>query len=339
MLNCLIFGASYGSLIAAKLIEANHNVKIFCSEKELELIQKFNLKVTINSISKKQYKFEYKLNDQFQVYSSYDFSLNDIDIVFFAMQEHHFNSENLVKILNDISKKKIPIVSILNLLPYTYLSKFKKVKVDNIQNVYKSLKIWDKINTKFFTTTSPDPQIFFPNREYDNSMIVTLPSNFKVAKFEDDKSNQILDKLSHSIRSLKHPIQIKIYDTSFVPLAKWPMLICGNYRCVKKKDFLPICDVVNSDLLLSEKIYNQVIFLCKKIGAENDIFVPFNHYQKRSKMLTGPSSVAKALKNGSNTVERTDILISQIADQFKIKIDGLDEIVNNINNWIKHNTS
>ena len=68
MINCLIFGASYGSLIAAKLIEANHNVKIFCSEKELELIQKFNLKVTINSISKKQYKFEYKLNDQFQVY-------------------------------------------------------------------------------------------------------------------------------------------------------------------------------------------------------------------------------------------------------------------------------
>ena len=56
-------------------------------------------------------------------------------------------------------------------------------------------------------------------------------------------------------------------------------------------------------------------------------------------MLTGPSSVAKALKNGSKTVERTDILISQIADQFKIKIDGLDEIVNNINNWIKHNTS
>ena len=99
------------------------------------------------------------MNDQFQVYSSYDFSLNDIDIVFFAMQEHHFNSENLVKILNDISKKYQ--LYLLNLLPYTYLSKFKKVKVDNIQNVYKSLKIWDKINTKFFTTTSPDPQIFF----------------------------------------------------------------------------------------------------------------------------------------------------------------------------------
>ena len=52
-----------------------------------------------------------------------------------------------------------------------------------------------KFGTKLILNFLP-PQVlihkFFPNREYDNSRIVTLPSNFKVAKFEDDKSNKFL---------------------------------------------------------------------------------------------------------------------------------------------------
>jgi hypothetical protein len=28
------------------------------------------------------------------------------------------------------------------------------------------------------------------------------------------------------------PVKLKVYDSVFVPLAKWAMLLAGNYRCV-----------------------------------------------------------------------------------------------------------
>jgi hypothetical protein len=33
----------------------------------------------------------------------------------------------------------------------------------------------------------------------------------------------------------------------FVPLAKWPMLMTGNYRCVLDTEVRPIRDAVHSD--------------------------------------------------------------------------------------------
>ena len=48
----------------------------------------------------------------------------------------------------------------------------------------------------------------------------------------------------------------------FVPLAKWAMLITGNYRCVQKDAARSIKEAVHSDLEASRQIYNWVCALC-----------------------------------------------------------------------------
>jgi len=30
------------------------------------------------------------------------------------------------------------------------------------------------------------------------------------------------------------PVKLKVHESVFVPLAKWAMLIAGNYRCITK---------------------------------------------------------------------------------------------------------
>src|SRR4051812_49891182 len=45
--NVLIFGASYGSLLAAKLLAAGHNAKLVCVAAEAELINKEGTRVRL----------------------------------------------------------------------------------------------------------------------------------------------------------------------------------------------------------------------------------------------------------------------------------------------------
>ncbi len=70
---------------------------------------------------------------------------------------------------------------------------------------------------------------------------VRLPTNFKAARFESDAHTAMLRVLQADVeavrfddngKSIELPVKLKVHDSVFVPLAKWSMLMAGNYRCV-----------------------------------------------------------------------------------------------------------
>ena len=88
------------------------------------------------------------------------------------------------------------------------------------------------------TLCSPDPQAIRPPDEKVNELLVTLPTNFKVARFDSDKSTAILRQLEKEIDAVRYdprrrhkielPVKLRVYDSIFVPLAKWAMLLRGQ---------------------------------------------------------------------------------------------------------------
>ena len=44
------------------------------------------------------------------------------------------------------------------------------------------------------------------------------------------------------------PVKLKVHDSIFVSLAKWRLLLAGNYRCVQKDGMRSIKDAVHDDL-------------------------------------------------------------------------------------------
>ena len=105
---------------------------------------------------------------------------------------------------------------------------------------------------------------------------VTLPTNFKVAKFGNDKHNAILRKLQEDIEAVRFdtpegkielPVKLKVHDSIFVPLAKWAMLLAGNYRTITKDGMRTAQEAVHSDIEESRSVYNFVNDLCVKLGA------------------------------------------------------------------------
>ena len=123
------------------------------------------------------------------------------------------------------------------------------------------------------------------------------------------------------------PVKLKVHDSVFVPLAKWPMLIAGNYRCITKDGMRTAQEAVHSDIETSRSVYNFVFDLCVKLGASPSDLVPFEKYAAAAQSLVRPASAARALQNGVPNIERADKLVQLIAKQKGLSHPVIDATV------------
>jgi hypothetical protein len=120
---------------------------------------------------------------------------------------------------------------------------------------------------------------------------------------------------------------LRVHDSIFVPLAKWAMLLAGNYRCVTKDGMRTAQEAVHSDPETSRSVYNFVNDLCVRIGANPNDLVPFEKYAAAAQSLTRPASAARALQNGAPFIERADKLVQLIARQKGLSHPVIDATV------------
>src|SRR5207247_4975516 len=177
------------------------------------------------------------------------------------------------------------------------------LNADACRSCYTDPSVWDGFDPKLMTLCSPDPQAFRPPEEKVNVLRVRLPTNFKSARFDSDAHTAILRRLESDIEAsrfdtgsgkIELPVKLKVHDSIFVPLAKWAMLLAGNYRCVLRDSVRPIKDAVHSDLEASRAVYNWVVKLCVSLGADEKDMVPFEKYANAALSVLTPSSAARA---------------------------------------------
>ncbi|MEO1142496.1 MAG: hypothetical protein AAFW66_09155, partial [Pseudomonadota bacterium] len=123
------------------------------------------------------------------------------------------------------------------------------------------------------------------------------------------------------------------------PMAKWSMLLTGNYRCVLPEGVQAIRDAVHSDLELSQKIYGWVDDIAKNLGASDDDLVPFESYAKAAENLLKPSSVARAVDAGTKQIERVDRLVQKIGQGINMQMDSVDEVVACVDQRLAQNST
>jgi hypothetical protein len=133
------------------------------------------------------------------------------------------------------------------------------------------------------------------------------------------------------------PVKLKVYDSVFVPLAKWAMLVAGNYRCVQKDGMRSIKDAVHGDLEAARAVYEWVVTLCVSLGADRKDLVPFDKYAAAARSLGSPSSAARALAAGATNIERVDRLVQAIAAQKGMRSAAVDQTVALVDGWLEAN--
>jgi hypothetical protein len=234
----------------------------------------------------------------------------------------------------------------MNMPPLTYLRRIPGLDIEAIKSSYTDASVWDNLDPALMTLCSPDPQAFRPPTEKINVLQVGLPTNFKAARFDSDAHMDILRNLEADIQAVRFdigdrevelPVKLRVHDSIFVPLAKWSMLIAGNYRCVQKDGMRAIKEAVHTDIAATRLAYEWVVELCVSMGGDESDFVPFEKYANAALSLVNPSSAARALANGAPNIERVDTLVQTIAAQQGMQSDSLDETVELVDGWLETN--
>lgn len=353
--NILILGASYGSLLSTKILLAGHNATLICREETAAL---FNSEGSIVRTPIKGRPAEDLLEICSRNLAGGTLRASppdgvdpmNYDLVVLAMQEPQYSAPGVRELVGRIAMAKVPTMAITNMPLLPYLKRIPGCRVDNtIRSCFTDSTLWDGFDAGCVTQCSPDPQAFRPPDEKPNVLQVRLPTNFKAARFASDEHTHILQVLEHDIEGARYaglhgeliqvPVKLRVHDSVFVPLAKWAMLLAGNYRCVQPypEEMLSIRDAVCADVNVSRTVYDWVVDVCIRLGGDANDFVPFEKYAKAATSLGNPSSAARALKQGAQNIERVDKLVALIAAQQGNQLDDIDATVAMVDNWLAEN--
>ena len=346
--NILILGASYGSLLGTKLALAGHTVHLVCLPAEADLINREGaiVRMPVQGRDGLVEVNSQKLPGTLSAGGTTAFEPADHALVVLAMQEPQYRAPSVCELLEAVASARVPCMSIMNMPPLTYLQRLPGLNAEVCRSCYTDPAVWDRFDPALMTLCSPDPQAFRPPADKVNVLQVRLPTNFKAARFEADAHTAILRQLEAEIAAARFdagdgrialPVKLKVYDSVFVPLAKWSMLIAGNYRCIQPDGMRSIQDAVHSDLAVSRAIYTWVVELCLSLGAAEADLVPFDKYAQAALALVTPSSAARALAAGAPQIERVDRLVQTIAAQHGMRSDVVDQIIVLVDGWLEAN--
>src|SRR6478735_5769239 len=335
--NILILGASYGSLLATKLLMAGHNVTLVCRKNTAELINRDGTEVRIKLRDEATHRaiFSRDLLGSLDAVAPADVEISRYDLVGLAMQEPQYANHAIQVLMIRIAEARLPCLSIMNMPPLPYLKRIPALAEADLDQAYTNAAVWERFEPGLVSLCSPDPQAFRPPEEAANVLHVGLPTNFKAATFADAKHNALLRELEADIDAVRLdgldvPVKLKVFDSLFVPLAKWSMLLTGNYRCVTPQAPRSIRDAVHSDLELSRSIYDHVDAIAGRLGADPKDQVPFEKYAKAAESLLKPSSAARAVAGGSPFIERVDLLVKLISHQLGVPNPEIDRTVETV---------
>src|SRR2546423_11773314 len=226
--NILIMGASYGSLLASKILFGGHSVHLICLPVEADLINSEGFRVRLPVRGRKEQVLidSRKLPGKVTAGGTAGVNPKDYDLVGLAMQEPQYRSPGVRELLDAVAKSRVPCMSIMNMPPLPYVKRIPGLNYDALKPAYTDPSVWDNFDPGTITLNSPDPQAIRPPEEKVNVLMVTLPTNFKVARFDSDKSTAILRQLEKDIEAVRFdapegkielPGEPQVHDSGFGP--------------------------------------------------------------------------------------------------------------------------
>ena len=330
----LILGASYGSLLGTKLLMAGHDVTLVCRGATADLINSDGTEVRIRLRNEEYHRAirSAALPGHLDAREPHAVNPADYDLVGLAMQEPQYAAHEIRMLLMKIARAGIPCLSIMNMPPLAFLKRIPGLDTASLETAYLNARVWDRFDPDLMTLCSPDPQAFRPPDEQPNVLHVGLPTNFKAAAFGKAEPNEMLSMLAADIAAVRLdgldvPVKLRVHDSLFAPLAKWSMLLTGNYRCILRDGAQPIREAVHGDLDQSRAIYEHVDTIARRLGAAKADQVPFEKYARAAESLLKPSSAARAVMAGVPVIERVDKLVQLIGNSLDMNNPAIDEIV------------
>src|SRR3979409_1115263 len=144
----LLMGASYGSLLASKIMFGGHSVHLICLPAEADLINAEGFRVRLPVRGRKdQIEIDSrKLPGKVTAGGTAGVNPKDYDLVGLAMQEPQYRSPGVRELLDAVGKSKVPCMSIMNMPPLAYLRRIPGLDCDKLKAAYTDASVWDSFD-------------------------------------------------------------------------------------------------------------------------------------------------------------------------------------------------
>src|SRR3984885_14414120 len=168
--NILILGASYGSLLATKLLMAGHNVTLVCRKNTAELINRDGSQVRIKLRDEATHRaiFSGDLPGKLDAVTPQDVDVSRYDLVGLAMQEPQYANHTIRVLMIKLAEAGLPYPLIVNITPLPYLKRNPALAGMELEEAYTNALVWERFKPGLVTLCSPDPQAFRPPEEAPN---------------------------------------------------------------------------------------------------------------------------------------------------------------------------
>ena len=136
----MILGASYGSLLASKILFGGHTVHLICLPAEADLIngEGFQVRLPVRGRKDPVVIDSRKLPGKVSAAGQKDVNPKDYDLVGLAMQEPQYRSPGVRELLDAVAKSRVPCMSIMNMPPLPYVKRIDR-KSTRLNSSHRSL--------------------------------------------------------------------------------------------------------------------------------------------------------------------------------------------------------
>src|SRR6201986_3176552 len=157
--NVLIMGASYGSLLATKLLFGGHKITMVCLPGGGGGFNNDGARIRLPMRGRKD-PIELdsrKLPGSLAAAGPGHVNPRDYDLVALAMQEPQYRSAGVRELLDAVARSKKPTMSIMNMPPLPYLKRIPGLNTDALTHAFTDASVWANFEPGRLTLCSPDP--------------------------------------------------------------------------------------------------------------------------------------------------------------------------------------
>ncbi len=157
----MIMGASYGSLLASKILFGGHSVHLICLPAEADLINSegFRVRLPIRGRKDPVLLESRKLPGKVTAGGTTSANPADYDLIGLAMQEPQYRSPGVRELLDAVAKSGKPCMSIMNMPPLPYMRRIPGLNGDSLKPAYTEASVWDNFDPERMTRRTSTPRV------------------------------------------------------------------------------------------------------------------------------------------------------------------------------------
>src|SRR4051812_7174371 len=146
--NILLMGASYGSLLASKMLFGGHHVHLICLPAEADLInaEGFRVRLPVRGRKDPVVLDSRQLPGKVTAGGTTSAHPADYDLIGLAMQEPQYRSPGVRELLGGVAKSRVPGMSIMTMPPLPYVKRIPGLDYGRLKPAYTDASVWDRFD-------------------------------------------------------------------------------------------------------------------------------------------------------------------------------------------------